>query len=96
MTSVYQGLLHKRKDPGYEVAATATLKMSRDSFYLSAREMILHDCRRFCQQGRQITEGDWRGGGMGGVTPPQRTNHLIWQGESSGLAGQSKILNYRM
>jgi hypothetical protein len=25
-----------------------------------------------------------------------RANHLDWQGESSGLAGQSKILNDRM
>jgi hypothetical protein len=41
--------------------------------------------------------------GGGGVTPPKvriiwigRANHLDWQGESSGLAGQSKILNDRM
>ena len=34
---------------------------------------------------------------MGGVTPPPpNTNYLDWQGESSGLAGQSKILNDRM
>ena len=26
--------------------------------------------------------------GVGGVTPPQSTNHLDWQGKSSGLAGQ--------
>jgi hypothetical protein len=38
----------------------------------------------------------------GCVTPPpppppkKNTNHLYWQGESSGLAGQSKILNDRM
>jgi hypothetical protein len=30
------------------------------------------------------------------VTPLQNTNHRDWQGESSGLAGQSKILNNRM
>jgi hypothetical protein len=35
------------------------------------------------------------GGGGGGDTP-QNTNHLDWQGESSGLAGQSKILNDRL
>jgi hypothetical protein len=34
------------------------------------------------------------GGGEGGH--PQNTNYLDWQGESSGLAGQSKILNDRM
>ena len=34
-------------------------------------------------------------GGMGGGDPPKK-NHLDWQGESSGLAGQSKILNDRM
>ena len=37
---------------------------------------------------------------MGGVTeknPPKKTpNYVDWQGESSGLAGQSKILNDRM
>jgi hypothetical protein len=46
------------------------------------------------KQGRNL-----RGGGVwGGVTPPhpQSTNHLDWQGESSGLAGQSKILNDTM
>jgi hypothetical protein len=35
----------------------------------------------------------WGGvGGDGGVItpPPQSTNHMDWQGESSGLAGQSK------
>jgi hypothetical protein len=35
-----------------------------------------------------------------GQTPPppkkKNTNHLDWQGESSGLAGQSNILNDRM
>ena len=41
------------------------------------------------------------GGVWGCVTPPQKktqkkTNHLDWQGESSGLAGQSKNLNDRM
>jgi hypothetical protein len=42
------------------------------------------------------------GGGVGGGHP-QNTNHLIgganhldWRGESSGLAGQSNILNDRM
>jgi hypothetical protein len=37
-------------------------------------------------------------GDMGGcdTPPPQSTNHLDWQGKSSGLAGQSKILNDRM
>jgi hypothetical protein len=39
-------------------------------------------------------EGVWGRGG-GGDTP-QNTNHLDWQGESSGLAGQSNILNDRM
>ena len=34
--------------------------------------------------------------GGGGCDTPQNTNHLDWQGESSGLAGQSKILNDRM
>jgi hypothetical protein len=43
-------------------------------------------------QGRNLREGM---GGGGGDTP-QNTNHLDWQGESSGLTGQSKILNDRM
>jgi hypothetical protein len=39
-------------------------------------------------------------GGVWGVwhppPPPQNTNHLVCQGESSGLAGQSKVLNDRI
>jgi hypothetical protein len=40
-------------------------------------------------------------GGGGGDTPPKikqkkTPKHLDWQGESSGLAGQSKILYDRM
>ena len=47
----------------------------------------------------QIRGETW--GGMGMWHPPpqkkkQKTNHLDWQGESSGFAGQSKILNDRM
>jgi hypothetical protein len=42
---------------------------------------------QFYYQGRNL-RGVW-----GCVTPPQSTNHLDWQGESSELAGQSKILN---
>jgi hypothetical protein len=36
------------------------------------------------------------GMGGGGGDTPQNTNHLDWEGESSGLAGQSKILNDRL
>ena len=37
------------------------------------------------------------GMGGGGVTPPKiRIICMDWQGESSGLAGHSKILNDRM
>jgi hypothetical protein len=43
-----------------------------------------------CEQGRNLR------GGEGGVTPAQNMNHLDWQSDSSGLAGQSKILNDRM
>ena len=44
-----------------------------------------------------ISRGEtWGGGGYGGCDTSQNTNHLDWQGESSGLAGQSKILNDRM
>jgi hypothetical protein len=35
-------------------------------------------------------------GGVGGCDTPQSTNHLDWQGKSSGLAGQWNILNDRM
>ena len=46
-----------------------------------------------CNQGRNLRG---TGGYGGGGDTPQSTNHLVWQGESSGLAGQSKILNDRM
>ena len=42
------------------------------------------------------SRGETWGGYGGGVTPPKKTKHVDWQGESSGLAGQSKILNDRM
>jgi hypothetical protein len=49
------------------------------------------------RSGAKLEGGMGGGGGGGGCdTPTQSTNHLVWQGESSGLAGQSKILNDRM
>ena len=49
---------------------------------------IMVYCIAHCQ-GRNL-RGVW-----GVSTPPQSTNPMDWQGESSGLAGQSKILNDR-
>jgi hypothetical protein len=40
---------------------------------------------------RAKLEGVWGGGDT-----PQNTIYLDWQGKSSGLAGQPKILNDRM
>jgi hypothetical protein len=56
-----------------------------------ARVFALYNTIVSRRQGRNL-RGVWGGGGE----TPQNTNHLVWQGESSGLAGQSKILNDRM
>jgi hypothetical protein len=65
--------------------------------YFASRNGTLHpgnEIFRQSDQGRNLR-------GYGDVTPPppkknKKTNHLDWQGESSGFAGQSKILNDRM
>jgi hypothetical protein len=46
--------------------------------------------------GAKLEGGMGGGGGGGGGVTPQSMNHLDWQGKSSGLARQSKILNDRM
>ena len=51
---------------------------------------------RFLTAKLGLLGAELEGGMGGGGDTSQNTNHLDWQGESSGLAGQSKILNDRM
>ena len=52
------------------------------------------ECILYASSGENL--GGVGGEGVRGETPLQNMKHLDWQGESSGLAGQSKILNDRM